>query len=197
MEAPGFPARSAPGRRGRRWPWIAGALAAVAFLGWFILAGTPSYSIYRFTAALRSHDAAAALAYVDVDQAAEAATEIVVTDFFARQGNPSNVVEGVGQGIARQVALQTVKPQVAARIRAEVGRIAADGNGGAGLPVGLVAVFLGVEVKRDGDQAWITYNDPRQGPTRFRMRRQPDRSWRIAEFDRDWVRRQMRQRPVR
>ena len=198
MEAPGAPAPTPPGRRGRRWPWMAaGALVVLVILGGYIFAGTPSYSLYRFTAALQSHDATTALAYVDVDQAAQAATEVVVADFLARQRHPSNVVEAVGQGIARQAALQTVKPQVAARIRAEIGRIAADGSGNAGLPVGLLAVFLRVDVKRDGDQAWVTYNDPRQGPTRFRMSRQPDRSWKIAEFDRDWVRRQVQPHPAR
>lgn len=39
----------------------------------------------------------------------------------------------------------------------------------------------------------MTYTDARQGVTRFRMTQQFDRSWKITEFDRDWVRRQMQQ----
>jgi hypothetical protein len=63
------------------------------------------------------------------------------------------------------------------------------------LPLGLLAVIQGADMVRQGDEVWVTYTEPGQGVTRFKMSRQPDRSWKITSFDQDWVRHQVRQRP--
>jgi hypothetical protein len=184
-----------PPRRSHRSLWIA-VLTAVALLSvWFYVVGTPTYSLYRFASALQSRDATRALAYVDVDRVAEAAADVLVADAFARQRPPRNVFEAMGQGIARSTAQQTVKFQAAARVRAEVQRMAETAGQGSAMPVGLLAVIQGADMVRQGDEVWVTYTDPSQGVTRFKMSRQPDRSWKITAFDNDWVRRQARQPP--
>jgi len=185
-----------PPRRSRRWLWIA-VLAAALLSGWFYVVGTPTYSLSRFASALQSRDATRALAYVDVDRVAEAAADVLVADAFARQRPPRNVFEAMGQGIARSTAEQTVKFQAAARVRAEVQRMAETAGQGSAMPVGLLAVIQGADMVRQGDEVWVTYTDPSQGVTRFKMSRQPDRSWKITAFDNDWVRRQARQPPPR
>lgn len=185
-----------PPRRSRRWVGIA-VLAVTLLSGWFYVAGTPSYSLYRFAHALHSRDAAAALAYVDVDHVAEAAADVLVADAFARERPPRSVFEAMGQGIARSAAQQYVKLQAAERVRAEVQRVADAAGQGSALPLGLLAVIQGADMVRQGDEVWVTYTEPGQGVTRFKMNRQPDRSWKITAFDKDWVRRQVRQRPPR
>jgi DUF2939 family protein len=185
-----------PPRRSRRWLGIA-VLAVTLLSGWFYVVGTPSYSLYRFAHALHSRDAATALAYVDVDRVAEAAADVLVADAFARQRPPRNVFEAMGQGIARSAAQLNVKLQAAARVRAEVQRMADAAGRGSALPLGLLAVIQGADMARQGDEVWVTYTEPGQGVTRFKMSRQPDRSWKITAFDQDWVRHQVRQRPPR
>ncbi|HEV8533013.1 MAG TPA: DUF2939 domain-containing protein [Methylomirabilota bacterium] len=185
-----------PPRRSRRWLGIA-VLAVALLSGWFYVVGTPSYSLYRFAHALHSRDPAGALAYVDVDRVAEAAADVLVADAFARQRPPRNVFEAMGQGIARSAAQQNVKLQAAARLRAEVERMADAAGQGSVLPLGLLAVIQGADMVRQGDEVWVTYTEPGQGVTQFKMSRQPDRSWKITAFDKDWVRRQVRQRPPR
>ena len=176
-----------PPRRSHRSLWIA-VLTAVALLSvWFYVVGTPTYSLYRFASALQSRDVARALAYVDVDRVAEAAADILVADAFARQRPPRNVFEAMGQGIARSTAQQSVKFQAAARVRAEVQRMAEMAGQGSAMPVGLLAVIQGADMVRQGDEVWVTYTDPSQGITRFKMSRQPDRFWKITAFDQDWV----------
>ena len=170
---------------------------AALLSGGFYVVGTPSYSLYCFAHALHSRDAAAALAHVDVDRVAEAAADVLVADAFARQRPPRNVFEAMGQGIARSAAQQNVKFQAAARVRAEVERMADAAGQGSALPLGLLAVIQGADMVRQGDEVWVTYTEPGQGVTRFKMSRQPDRSWKITAFDKDWVRRQVRQRPPR
>jgi hypothetical protein len=174
-------------------PGVLGVFSALGLLSWYTLTGTPVYSVYRFTHAIQSRDADAAVEYVDMDRVAGAATEVLVADSFGRRRHSSNVFEAMGQGLA----LQTMKPQVAARVEAEIRRLAETGGGAGAVPVGLFAVFGGVGIRRDGDQAWVTYTDPRHGPTGFKMSRQADRSWKVTEFDPDWIRRQMRQHPPR
>jgi hypothetical protein len=185
-----------PPRRSLRWLLIA-VLAAALLSGWFYVVGTPSYSLYRFASALQSRDAARALAYVDVDRVAEAAADVLVADAFARERPPRNGFEAMGQGIARSVAQQSVKFQAAARVRAEVQRMAEAAGQGSAMPVGLLAVIQGADMARQGDEVWVTYTDPSQGVARFKMSRQPDRSWKITSFDKDWIRRQARQPPPR
>ena len=185
-----------PPRRSHRWLWIA-VLAAALLSGGFYVVGTPTYSLYRFASALQSRDATRALAYVDVDRVAEAAADVLVADAFARQRPPRNVFVAMGQGIARATAQQSVKFQAAARVRAEVQRMAETAGQGSAMPVGLLAVIQGADMVRQEDEVWVTYTDPNQGVTRFKMSRQPDRSWKITAFDNDWVRRQARQPPPR
>ena len=170
-------------------------LVLAALLGWYYLMGTPQYSFSRFAAAIHAHDAAAAERFVDVDRVAQAASDVIVADYLRGNSTAANAIEALGQGAAQSVAGQALKPLVAARVRGEIRKMAEGGGQGPGvlvLPAGIVAAFRGLAVVRDAADAWVTYTDPRRRQTRFRMSRQPDRSWRITEFDGDWVRRHLK-----
>jgi len=186
--------------RSQRWLLPAAALLLSVLVVWYYLMGTPQYSLYRFAAALHSHDPGSAERFVDVDRIAQAASETIAADYLGHEPRAGQVLEALGRGSARATAARALKPLVAQRVRAEMGRMAREGGAAPGalaLPAGLVAAFWRVQVFREAPDAWITYTEPGRGQTRFRMSQQPDRSWRITEFDRDWVRRQLRQSPVR
>lgn len=179
-----------------RWLLPAAAVLLAALVGWYYLMGTPQYSLYRLAAALHRHDPAGAERFVDVDRIAQAASETIAADYLEHEPRASQVLEALGQGSARATAARALRPLVAQRVRAEIGRMAQDGGAPRGalvLPAGLVAAFWRLEVARESPDAWITYAEAGRPPTRFRMTEQPDRSWKITEFDRDWVRRQLRQ----
>jgi hypothetical protein len=157
--------------------------------------GAPQYSFYRFALAIQRHDAAAAESFVDVDRVALAASDVIVVEYLRSNARASGALEALGQGAARSVAGQAMKPLVAARVRSEIRKMAETGGRGPGvlmLPAGMVVAFRELAVERNAADAWVTYTDPRRGQTRFRMTQQPDRSWRITEFDPAWVRRHLK-----
>jgi hypothetical protein len=173
----------------------AAALALAALVGWYYLMGTPQYSLYRFAGAIHAHHEAAAERFVDVDRVAQAASDVIVAEHLRGNSKAAQALEALGLGAARSVAGQALKPLVAARVRGEIRKMAETGGRGPGLlvlPAGMVAAFRELAVERNAADAWVTHTDPRRGQTRFRMSQQPDRSWRITEFDADWVRRHLR-----
>src|SRR5215470_2729130 len=179
----------------RAWVWgVPAAVLLLAVLGGFTLASSPRYALYRLGAAVQRHDVAEAEGYFDVERIADTATAVIVGDFLSRQPAPTTVAEANGRELVANAAKRRIRPQVATRVRAEVRRAVERAGAEPSalvLPVGVVEVFRGFQVSRNGPDAWVTYTDPRQGPIRFRMSRQPDRTWKISEFDPDWVRRQV------
>ena len=183
-----------------RWLLPAAALLLSALVVWYYVMGTPQYSLYRLAGAIHGHDAAAAERFVDVDRIAQAASDTIAGDYLEHEPRAARALEALGQGSARATAARALKPLVAARVRAEIAKMAQEGGavpGALALPAGLLAAFWGLHVVREAPEAWVTYTSPGRGQTRFRMSQLPDRSWKITEFDRDWIRRQMRQQPPR
>ncbi len=186
--------------RAQRLLLPAAALLLSLLVVWYYLMGTPQYSLYRLAAALHRHEPGSAERFVDVDRIAQAASETIAADYLEQEPRAGQVLETLGQGSARATAARALKPLVAQRVRAEIARMSREGGAAPGalaLPAGLVAAFWRVQVLREPPDAWLTYTDPGRGQSRFRMSQQPDRSWRITEFDRDWVRRQLRQPALR
>jgi hypothetical protein len=179
-----------PGRT-VRWPLASAALLLVVLVAWYYLIGTPQYSIYRLAGALRDRDAAAAERFVDVNRVAQSASDVVVAEYLIREPKAAQALEALGKGGARETAARALEPLVAARVHAEIRRMAARGGSGPSgfaLPADIVAAFWQPQVAREGEEVWLTYTDRHGGQTRFRASQQPDRSWMITEFDRDWVR---------
>ena len=179
-----------PGRSLQRLA-AGGALLLAVLVVWYYLTGTPQYSVYRLTTALGARDAAAAERFVDVDRVAQSASDVIAAAYLVRQPKAAQALEGLGLGGARANAARALEPLVAARVRAEIRKMADRGGsapGGFVLPASIVAAFWGPEVAREGTDVWLTYTDRRGEQTRFRASQQPDRSWMITEFDREWVR---------
>ncbi|MGH7317059.1 MAG: hypothetical protein ACREJS_12440 [Candidatus Rokuibacteriota bacterium] len=187
------------GRRAWAWgvPVVVGVLLALAGL---YATTTPRYALYRLGAAMQRHDVATAERYFDPERIADRATDVIVADYFSRQPEPVTAAEVNGRQLAASIARRRIRPQVLTRVRTEVHRSIERAGIQAvpvALPVGLLAVFRAFEISRQGPDAWVAFQDPVQGAIRFRMSRQPDRSWRISEFDPEWVRRRAQEAPTR
>jgi hypothetical protein len=165
------------------------------------MAGTPQYSLARLASAIQCHDLEGAERYLDIDRIAEAAVAVVLADLEARRRpDPGSLLGGTGQEFARAVMRERAKREATQRLRAELRRLVERGNPDRGplpLPGGTVAVFRSVTVTREGGEVWTTFTGADHRVTRFRMSRQPDRSWKITALDPEWVRERMheRQRP--
>lgn len=181
--------------RPRHPPWVlAAGILLLVLWSWFDLSGRPQYSLYRLGAAIQSRDVVAAQSFFDVDQIADSAAQLLVADYFARQPQPADEVQAVGQQLARGIAVEGMRPLVAARVRAEIQKTVeavTPQQASLAVPAGFFGAFRAFAVSRQGGDAWVTYLDARQGVTRFRMTQQSNRSWKITEFDQDWVRRQV------
>ena len=186
-------------RRTARWPLLAASFLLALLVAWYYLMGTPQYSVYRLAGALHDRDATAAERFIDVRRVAQSASDVIVVDYLTREPKAAQALEALGQGGARATAARALQPLVAARVHAEIRKMmdrAGSGPGGFVLPAGLVAAFWEPTVSREGPDVWLTYTDRRGGTTRFRASQQPDRSWMITEFDREWVRHHLKDAPA-
>ena len=186
-------------RRGWMWGVPAGLLGLAALAGVYATT-TPRYALYRLAEAMQRHDVAEAERYFDVERIADTASDVVVSDYLSRQPAPTTEAEANGRRFIASLVKRRVRPQVIARVRAEIRRSVERAGvqpAAVALPVGMVAVLRAVRVSRQGGDAWVAYQDPHEGPIRFRMSRQPDQPWRISEFDPEWVRRRAREEQIR
>jgi hypothetical protein len=186
----------------RAWAWpVAVALVALTASGALYAISTPRYALYWLGAAIERRDAGAALAFFDVDAIADHATAVLAADYLARQPAPASVAEANGRELVVTVARRRLRPLVAARIRSEIERSVERPGGdrptAIRLPVGALALVTAVKISGDGDGSWVSYQDPVQGPVRFRLSRDPRGPWRITELDPDWVRRRAREEGIR
>lgn len=181
------------------WPLAVAGLALVASFALYAIS-TPRYALYWLGAAVERRDADTALAFFDVDAIADHATAVLAADYLARQPAPASAAEANGRELVVTLARRRLRPLVAARIRAEIERsVGRPGSGRSGirLPVGALALVTTVSVSRDGGGSWVSYEDPVQGPIRFRMARDGGGPWKIIEFDPDWVRRRAQEEGLR
>lgn len=185
----------------RAWAWTVPAiLLSIAVLVGFYATTTPRYALYRLGEAMQRHDVAAAERYFDVERIADTAADVIVADYLSRQPAPTTEAEANGRQLVASLVKRRVRPQVITRVRAEIRRsVERTGiqTAAVALPVGAVAVFRAFRISRQGGDAWVSYQDPVEGPVRFRMSRHPDQPWRISEFDPEWVRRRVREEPPR
>ncbi len=179
---------------------VPAAVLVLTAVGFFYVASTPRYALYRLGVAMQRHDVAAAERYFDVERIADAAAEVIVADYLARQPAPTTAAESAGHQLVAGIAKRRMRPQVVTRVRQEIRRSVERAGVHATalvLPIGALAVLRGFEVSSAGPDVWVTYRDPAQGPVRFRMSRQAERGWQISEFDREWVRRGVHEEPLR
>jgi hypothetical protein len=181
------------------WAVPVGLLVLAALAGLYATT-TPRYALYRLSEAMQRHDVAEAERYFDVERIAETASDVIVSDYLSRQPAPASEAEANGRRLIARLVKRRVRPQVIARVRTEIRRSVERAGiqpAAVALPAGMVAVLRAFRISRQGGDAWVSYQDPHEGPIRFRMSRQPDHPWRISEFDPEWVRRRAREEQIR
>jgi hypothetical protein len=177
---------------------VAGLLLATAC--GIYATSTPRYALYRLGVAIQRNDLAEAERYFDVERIADGAANVIAGDYLRRQPAPTTEAEANGRQLIVTLVKRRVRPQLIARVRAEVRRAVERAGGPAtpvALPTGLVAVLRAFRISGQDGDVWVSYQDPHEGPVRFRMSRQPGQPWRISEFDPEWVRRRAREEPIR
>lgn len=186
-----------------RRAWAGGAVVGLVLvaLGAVYASTTPRYALYRLGAAMDRHDVAGAERYFDLERIADAATDVIVTDYLARQPAPASPAEARGREVAAGIAKRRLRPAVLVRVRAEIRRSAERSglqSASVVLPAGLLTTLWAFEVSSDGPDVWVVYRgDVPRGPVRFRMSRRAAGSWKISELDPEWVRRRAREEPSR
>jgi DUF2939 family protein len=185
----------------RRWAWVVPlVLLVLAALAGFYATTTPRYALYRLSEAMRRHDVTEAERYFDVERIADTAADVIVSDYLSRQPAPTTEAEVNGRQLVASIVKRRVRPQVITRVRSEIRRSVERAGVqpvAVALPVGVVAVLRAFQISRQGGDAWVSYQDPHEGPIRFRMSHQADHPWRISEFDPEWVRRRAREEQIR
>jgi DUF2939 family protein len=182
----------------RRWAWVVPLVLAA--LAGFYATTTPRYALYRLSEAMRRHDVTEAERYFDVERIADTAADVIVSDYLSRQPAPTTEAEVNGRQLVASIVKRRVRPQVITRVRSEIRRSVERAGVqpvAVALPVGVVAVLRAFQISRQGGDAWVLYQDPHEGPIRFRMSHQADHPWRISEFDPEWVRRRAREEQIR
>jgi hypothetical protein len=177
-------------QRGSKFLTITVALLVVVLAGgFFYFTGTPRYSLYKISRAVKNHDSGEFHKYVDVDRIvdhlAKFAVEQIVEEMERDQSTIAWQIDG--QQFDKELAMmmvpkmmESLKPQ----IKQEVTRLIEDTNEETeGSPL-LGATLAGIEVK--GSLALVTVEHEDTGEEiRFKMVKSPDRYWKIVEIDLD------------
>jgi Protein of unknown function (DUF2939) len=179
---------------------VPAAVLLLAVAGGLYATTTPRYALYRLGAAMQRHDLAEAERYFDVERIADTAADVIAADYLSRHPAPTTEAEANGRQFLTTLIKRRVRPQLVARVRAEIRRGVERADGPAApmtLPSGMIAVLRAFRITGQDGETWVSYQDSHEGSIRFRMSRQPGQPWRISEFDPEWVRRRVREQPIR
>jgi hypothetical protein len=102
---------------------VALIIAVVAFGSWHFIKATPQYSLFRFGAALKQHDADAALRYIDVDAVVDNHFRDVAKEMDAKSEKSQNPWEQIGTGLAKglmNLMLPNLKEAAKSELRAAI-----------------------------------------------------------------------------
>jgi len=164
---------------------------------WYGVAGTPQYSLYRLSQAVRAHDAATAERYIDFDQVADDAAETLIE--FVRSERRAEALpagsewEELGRQLAEgliELMLPAVKARARDEFRSQFRRAVEEGNSESRfltMPSQVRDLRAKVTVQRDGKRAIVSVSDKGEIVSKFRMIQQPNRQWRIVALDREWL----------
>jgi hypothetical protein len=177
-------------QRGSKFLTITVALLVVVLAGgFFYFTGTPRYSLYKISRAVKNHDSGEFHKYVDVDRIvdhlAKFAVQKVVAEIERDQSTEAWQIDG--QQFDKEFALmmvpkmmESLKPQ----IKQEITKLIEDtSEERKGSPL-LRATLADIETK--GSIALVTAQDQKPGQTiQFKMVKTPDRHWKVVEIDFD------------
>ena len=158
-------------------------------IGFYYFSGTPRYSLYKISRAVKNHDSGEFHKYVDVDRIvdhlAKFAVQQVVAEMERNGATDSRRIDG--QVLDKELALMMVpkmmealKPQIKQEITALIENTDEERKGSPMLRATLA------DIQTKGSLSLVTVEDQKTGEKiRFKMVKSPDRYWKIVEIDLD------------
>ena len=164
-------------------------LVVVLAGGFYYFTGTPRYSLYKISQAVKNHDSGEFHKYVDieriVDHLAKFAVEQVVAEMEKDQSTDAWQIDG--QVIDKEFAMmmvpkmmESLKPQMKQEITNLIEDTSEERKGSPLLRATLA------DIEKKGSLAIVTAQDQKTGQNiRFKMVKTPDRYWKVVEIDLD------------
>jgi len=158
-------------------------------IGFYYFSGTPRYSLYKISRAVKNHDSGEFHKYVDVDRIvdhlAKFAVQQVVAEMERNGATDSRRIDG--QVLDKELALMMVptmmealKPQIKQEITELIEKTDKERKGSPMLRATLA------DIQTKGSLSLVTVEDQKTGEKiRFKMVKSPDRYWKIVEIDLD------------
>jgi hypothetical protein len=158
-------------------------------IGFYYFSGTPRYSLYKISRAVKNHDSGEFHKYVDVDRIvdhlAKFAVQQVVAEMERNGATDSRRIDG--QVLDKELALMMVptmmealKPQIKQEITELIENTDKERKGSPMLRATLA------DIQTKGSLSLVTVEDQKTGEKiRFKMVKSPDRYWKIVEIDLD------------
>ena len=178
-----------PEQRSFKLLTISVALVAFLVIGFYYFTGTPRYSLYKISRAVKNHDSGEFHKYVDVDSIVDHLAEFAVEQIVAQMESEGSTADwGIaGQEIDKELAMMMVPKMIESlkpQIKQEITNLIEDTDDERkGSPL-LRATLADIETK--GSLALVTAEDKKTGEKIvFKMVKSPDRYWKIVEIDLD------------
>jgi hypothetical protein len=161
----------------------------VAFLaaGFYYFSGTPRYSLYKMSRAIKNHDSGQFHKYVDVDRIVDHLAKYAVEQALAEMENaePTGDWGRADPGVDKELAMMmlptmmaALKPQIKQAITDFIENPDRDNEGS---PL-FEATLAEIETTGSTSIVTLVHEDTGQ-EIRFKMAKSPERYWRIVELD--------------
>jgi hypothetical protein len=158
-------------------------------IGFYYFSGTPRYSLYKISRAVKNHDSGEFHKYVDVDRIVDHLAKFAVQQVVAEmeKDGATDSWQINGQELDKELALMMVpkmmealKPQIKQEITELIENTDQERKGSPMLRATLA------DIQTKGSLSQVTVEDQKTGEKiRFKMVRSPDRYWKIVEIDLD------------
>ena len=162
-------------------------LAVLLVIGFYYFSGTPRYSLYKISRAVKKHDSGAFHKYVDVDRIVDHLAKFAVQKALAEMetnkttddwGRPAQEFDKELAMMMLPTMIEALKPQIKQAITEIIEDTDRETKGSSLLGATLA------DIETEGSTSLVTLEHQDTGQKiRFKMVKSPDRYWKIVELD--------------
>ena len=162
-------------------------LVVFLVIGFYYFSGTPRYSLYKISRAVKNHDSGEFHKYVDVDRIVDHVSKFAVQQVVAEmeKDQPIDDWGRGGQEFDKELAtmmlsnmIEALKPQIRQKITEFIEDTDDEREGSP-----LIGATL-ADIQTEGSTSLVTLKNEKTGEKiRFKMAKSPDRYWKIVEID--------------
>ncbi len=163
------------------------SLVVFLAIGFYYFSGTPRYSLYKISRAVKNHDSGEFHKYVDVDRIVDHLAKFAVQKVVAEMekeeptGDWGRPGQKFDKGLAMMMLptmIEAMKPQIKQAITEFIEDTDDEREGSPLLGATLA------DIQTEGSTSLVTVEDEETGKEiRFKMAKSPDRYWKIVEID--------------